>query len=148
MSQEKLVRSPFTINKNTDGASWISADLADVSVFTTILSYSVPLGVAIEITPKNYHFGQYKFTDGTKIVDGDTRILKQNANATESREVWAGSNGIFKDIGDAFQRPNLTAGVMVSTSEKLVIQVKGLGATLDKDLSNYYIECVQIYQEI
>jgi hypothetical protein len=144
-----LVKSPFTIDKNTSGSTWLTADLATVAVWTDALTYAVPLGTAIEITPVNYHFGTYKATDTTTtITAGSTRILKQNANATESREIWQGANGIFKDIGDEFQRPKLRVPVVVNASQKIVVQVYSLGTTLDSVASNYFIECVQYYEEV
>jgi len=149
MNGENLVKSPFTITKNADGATWISADLATTTVFTDALSYAVPLGTAIEILPTNYHFGEYNATDTTtQITAGRTRILKQNANGTESRELWQGPNGIFKDIGDIRQRPNIKIPVVVNASQKLKIQVISLGTTLDSVESDYFIECQQIYEDI
>lgn len=147
--QKGLVKSPFLIDKNTDGTTFLTADLATTTSFTTILSYAVPLGTAVEITPVNYHFGTYKATDTTtQITAGSTRILKQNANATESREIWQGENGIFKDIGDEFQRPKLRVPVVANASQKIVVQVVNLGVTLDSVASNYSIECMQFYEEI
>jgi hypothetical protein len=144
-----LVKSPFTIDKNTDGSTWLSADLATATEWKTILSYAVPLGTAIEVTPVNYHFGDLNATDTTTaITAGMTRIQKQNANGTESREIWSGSNAIFKDIGDEFQRPKLRVPVVVNASQKLVVQVYSLGTTLDSASSNYYVECMQFYEEI
>jgi len=147
--QDGLVKSPFTINKTTDGATWLSADLATSTLWNTILSYAVPLGQAVEIMPINYHFGQYKATDTTTVITaGTTKILKQNSNGAESREIWLGANGIFKDIGDKFQRPNINVPVMINASQKLVVQVYNLGVTLDSVASNYFIEAVQYYEEI
>lgn len=149
MAGQGLVKSPFTIDKNSTGSTWLTADLATVATWTEILNYAVPLGMAIEITPVNYHFGTYKCTDTTTaITAGNTRILKQNANGTESREIWSGANGIFKDIGDEFQRPKLRVPVVVNASQKLVVQVYSLGTTLDSAVSNFTIECVQYYEEI
>lgn len=144
-----LVKSPFLIDKNTTGVTFLAADLVDVTTFTNILSYAVPLGTAVEITPVNYHFGTYNATDTTtQITAGSTRILKQNANGTESREVWQGENGIFKDIGDEFQRPKLRIPVIANASQVLIVQVVNLGTTLDSIASNYSIECMQFYEEI
>lgn len=144
-----LVKSPFTIDKNSTGSTWLSADLATAAAWTEVLNYAVPLGMAIEITPVNYHFGDYNATDTTTaITAGQTRILKQNANGTESREIWSGANGIFKDIGDEFQRPKIRVPVVVNASQKIVVQVYSLGTTLDSASSNYYIECIQYYEEI
>ena len=144
-----LVKSPFTIDKNSTGSTWVTADFATTTTWTTILTYAVPLGMAIEITPVNYHFGDLNATDAsTAITAGNTRILKQNANGTESREIWSGANGIFKDIGDEFQRPKIRVPVVVNASQKIVVQVYSLGVTFDTGSSNYYIECVQYYEEI
>lgn len=144
-----LVSAPFTISKNASGATWLSADLASSTEYVQILSYAVPLGTAIEVQPVNYHFGQYKATDTTTtITAGLTRILKTNATGGETREVWAGSNAIFKDIGDEFQRPKLRVPVVASASQKLVVEVYSLGTTLDSVASDYYIECLQYYEEI
>jgi len=144
-----LVKSPFTIDKNSTGSTWVSADFATADSWTAILTYAVPLGMAIEITPVNYHFGDFNATDAsTAITAGQTRILKQNANGTESREIWSGANGIFKDIGDEFQRPKIRVPVVVNASQKLVVQVYGMGVTFDSGSSNYYIECIQYYEEI
>ena len=144
-----LVKSPFTIDKNSTGSTWLSADLATAAAWTEVLNYAVPLGMAIEITPVNYHFGDYNATDTTTaITAGQTRILKQNANGTESREIWSGANGIFKDIGDEFQRPKIRVPVVVNASQKIVVQVYSLGTTLDSASSNYYLECIQYYEEI
>ena len=147
--QKGLVKSPFTIDKNMDGATWMTADLTAIAEWKTILSYAVPLGMAVEVTPVNYHFGDYKATDlTTQITAGMTRILKQNSNGTESREIWSGANGIFKDIGDEFQRPKIRTPVVVNASQKLVVQVYNLGVTLDSVASNYYLEAIQYYEEI
>ena len=144
-----LVKSPFTIDKNTDGSTWLSADLVTSTDWKTILTYAVPLGMAVEITPVNYHFGDYNATDTTTaITAGNTRILKTNANGTESREIWSGSNGIFKDIGDEFQRPKIRVPVVVNASQKIKVEVYSLGTTLDSATSNYYLEAVQYYEEI
>jgi hypothetical protein len=149
MANEGLVKSPFTISKTSDGSTWISADYATSTDWKTILTYAVPLGMAVEITPINYHFGDYNTTDTTTaITAGATRILKQNANGTESREIWSGSNGIFKDIGDEFQRPKIRVPVVVNASEKIVVQIYSLGTTFDSASSDYYIEAVQYYNEI
>ena len=144
-----LVKSPFTIDKNSTGSTWVSADFATAASWTEVLSYAVPLGMAIEITPVNYHFGDFNCTDAsTAITAGQTRILKQNANGTESREIWSGANGIFKDIGDEFQRPKIRVPVVVNASQKIVVQVYSMGTTFDSASSNYYIECIQYYEEI
>jgi len=144
-----LVKSPFTIDKNSTGSTWVSADFTSADSWTTVLTYAVPLGMAIEITPVNYHFGDYNATDAsTAITAGQTRILKQNANGTESREIWSGANGIFKDIGDEFQRPKIRVPVVVNASQKIVVQVYSMGTTFDSASSNYYIECIQYYEEI
>ena len=143
-----LVKSPFTIYSAVTGATWMTADLATVNAWNTILSYATPLGMAIEITPVNYHFGLLRTTGDTAITAGMTRIMKQNANGTESREIWSGANGIFKDIGDEFQRPKIRVSVIVNASQVLVVQVYGMGTTLDSVYSNFFIECVQYYEEI
>jgi len=144
-----LVKSPFTITKSTDGSTFLSADLADVSVFTDILVYAVPLGQAVRIEPFNYFYGFYYATDATtKITAGQTRILKANSNRTEQREVWLGVNSIFKDIGDKLQRPELRVPVTLNASQKLVVQVKSLGVSLDQGVSDFIIEATQFYEEI
>ena len=144
-----LVKSPFTIDKNSTGSTWVSADFTSADSWTTVLTYAVPLGMAIEITPVNYHFGDFNATDAsTAITAGQTRILKQNANGTESREIWSGANGIFKDIGDEFQRPKIRVPVVVNASQKIVVQVYSMGTTFDSASSNYYLECIQYYEEI
>lgn len=149
MEQKGIVKSPFTITKDSDNSTWLSADLTTQTYYQDILTYSVPLGVAIEVTPVNYHFGTFKATDTTtQITAGTTIIVKQNANGTESRELWAGENGIFKDIGDEFQRPKLRVGVVINASQKIKVQVSSLGTTLDSVASNYSIECLQYYEEI
>jgi len=149
MNEDNLVKSPFTINKNADGSTWLTADLATTTVFTDILSYAVPLGTAIEVMPINYHFGEYNATDTTtQITAGRTRLIKQNANGTESRELWQGPNAIFKDIGDVRQRPNLRIPVVANASQKLKVQVISMGTTLDSVASDYFIECQQIYEDI
>jgi hypothetical protein len=149
MAEKGLVKSPFTIDKTSTGSTFLTADLATAAAWTDILTYAVPLGMAIEITPVNYHFGSYKTTDTTtQITAGMTRVLKQNANYTESRELWSGANGIFKDIGDEFQRPKLRVPVVVNASQVLKVQVYSLGTTLDSIASNFFIECVQYYEEI
>ena len=148
MPEKGLVKSPFTISKNSDGATWLSADTATSTNWFAILTYAVPLGTAIEITPVNYHFGSYKLTDGTAITAGNTKILKKNAAATESRELWSGPNNIFKDIGDEFQRPKIRVPVVATASQKIVVEVYSLGNTLDSASSDYFIECMQYYEEI
>ena len=150
--QNGLVKSPFTIDKTADGVTYLGTDLATESDWNALLTYAVPLGVAIEITPVNYIFGQFYGTGGVTsgdiITGGLTRILKQNANGTESRELWKGANGIFKDIGDEWQRPKVRVPVVVNASQKIVVEVYGLGTTLDVSTSNFFIECVQYYEEI
>ena len=152
MAEKGLVRSPFTISKVTDGVTYVSADFATANSWTAVLTYAVPLGVAIQIDPVNYHFGQYFGTGGVssadKITAGLTRILKQNANGTETRELWSGPNAIFDTIGDKLKRPSINVPVVVNASQQLVVQVYGLGTTLDVSTSNYFIECVQYYEEI
>ena len=144
-----LVKSPFTIDKTTTGSTWMTADLDSEAAWNQVFEYAVPLGTAIEITPVNYHFGDYKDTDTTtQITGGMTRILKKNANNTETREIWAGANGIFKDVGDEFQRPKLRVPVIVNASQKITVEVYSLGTTLDSVCSNYFIECVQYYEAI
>jgi hypothetical protein len=144
-----LVKSPFTIDKTTDGAVFLTADLDSADEWKTMLSYAVPLGTAVEITPVNYIFGNLKATDTTTtITAGSTRILKQNANGTESREIWKGANGIFGDIGDIRKRPQLRVPVMINASQKLVVQVYSLGTTLDSVASDFQVECMQYYEEI
>ena len=146
--QTGLVRSPFTITKIADGVTYLGTDLDTVSDWRTILTFSVPLGVAVEITPVNYIFASLKNTGATAITAGLSRLLKQNANATESRELWSGSNAIFKDIGDEFQRPKVRVPVVASASQKLVWQVYALATTLDVSASDVSIECIQYYEEI
>jgi len=144
-----LVKSPFTINKNADGATWLAADLTAEAAWNQILKYSVPLGTAIEITPINYHFGEYYATDGTTAISaGMSRLLKKNAAGTEVREIWKGANGIFKDIGDIRQRPSLRVPVVLSASQVLAVEVYNLGVILDSVASDYFIECMQYYEEI
>jgi hypothetical protein len=144
-----LVKSPFTISKNSSGATWLSADLASSTLWNAILTYAVPLGVAVEVTPINYHFGAFYATDTTtQITAGNTRILKKNAAATETRELWAGPNKIFKDIGDELQRPKIRVPVVASASQQLVVEVQSLGTTLDSVASDFFIECMQYYEEI
>ena len=144
-----LVKSPFTIDKTTTGSTFMSADLASTTTWTEILNYAVPLGMAVEITPVNYHFGVFKATDTTTtITAGLARILKQNANATETRELWSGPTSIFYNIGDEFQRPKIRVPVVVNASQKLSVQVYSLGTTLDSICSNYLIEAIQYYEEI
>lgn len=148
MANEQVIKSPFTINKNTSGVTYASSDIADSTNWETLLTYSVPLGVGIELTPANYFFADLKTTGATTITAGSSRLVKQNANATETRELWQGANGIFKDIGDEFQRPKLRIGATVSASEKLVFQIYNLGTTLDVSASNVYVECIQFYESI
>ena len=73
---------------------------------------------------------------------------KKNAAATESRELWSGPNNIFKDIGDEFQRPKIRVPVVATASQKIVVEVYSLGNTLDSASSDYFIECMQYYEEI
>jgi hypothetical protein len=150
MANEKgLVKSPFTISKNSTGATWMTADLATSALWNTILTYAVPLGTAIEVTPINYHYGYYYATDTTtQITAGNTRVLKKNAAGTETREMWSGPNKIFKDIGDEFQRPKIRVPVVASASQQIIVEVLSLGTTLDSATSDYFIECMQYYEEI
>jgi hypothetical protein len=149
---QSIVKSPFTIEKNADGVTFIAADLATSTDYKTILTYAVPLGLAIEVTPANYIFGEYFGTGGVTAGDiisaGLSRILKQNANGTDSREMWSGSNKIFGDLGDSRKRPALKVPVVVNASQKIVVQVYSLGTTLDVSTSNFFIECTQYYEEI
>ena len=149
MAEKTLVKSPFTITKGSSGSTFVSADFANSSDWKEILTYAVPLGMAIELTPVNYHFGSYLATDAsTQITAGLTKIEKKNAALSESREIWKGANKIFKDLGDEFQRPKLRVPVMVNASEKIVVSVQSLGTTFDTGSSDYYIECLQYYEEI
>lgn len=149
MPDKALVKSPFTIDKNATGATWLSADLASSSLWTQILAYAVPLGTAVEVTPVNYHFGVYLATDTTTtITAGSTRILKKNAAGTESRQLWSGPNSIFGTISDEFKRPKIRVPVVASASQQIVVEVLSLGTTLDSVVSNYIIECMQYYEEV
>lgn len=152
MAEDGLVRSPFTINKTTTGVTYVAADFADASSWTTILTYAVPLGTAVEITPANYVFGLFYntggVTSGNVITGGLTRILKANATTNETREIWSGSNAIFGSLGDELQRPRLKTGVTVSASQQILVQVYNLGTTLDVSTSNFFIEAVQVYEQI
>lgn len=148
-----LVKSPFTISSSSTGVDWMkssgsTADLVSSALWTEIMKYSVPLGMAVEITPVNFFFGYYLATDAsTAITAGETRILKQNANGTESREIWSGTNKLFKDIGDEFQRPKLRVPALLNASQVLKVEVRSLGTTLDTT-SNFYVECMQYYEEV
>jgi hypothetical protein len=147
-----LVKSPFTISKLAEGVTYLTSDLATADEFKNLLSYSVPLGTAVEITPINYIFGEFYTTAGSTsgnlITAGMTRILKQNSASTESREIWSGSNKIFGDLGDELKRPKLRVPVVMNASQKVVVQVYGLGTTLDVSTSNFFIEATQYYEEI
>lgn len=148
MAEKGLVKSPFTISKTASGSTYVAADFATAASWTQILSYSVPLGTAIEVTPVNYIFGVYKETLNSVITAGLTRILKKNAANTESREIFSGPNSIFKDIGDEFQRPKVRVPVVLSASQLLVVEVYSLGTTLDVSQSDFFVECMQYYEEI
>lgn len=147
-----LVRSPFTIDKNTTGVTYVANDFATASTYTTILTYAVPLGMAVEITPQNYIFGQYfttaGVTSGNIITAGTTLILKANATGAETREIFKGSNAIFGSLGDELQRPRLKTSVLVNASQQLIVQVANMGTTLDVSVSNFFVEATQIYEEI
>ena len=152
MATARLVRAPFTIDKNTSGVTYIASDLATSTEYVDVLSYSVPLGMAVEVTPANYLFGQYfntaGATSGNIISAGTTIVVKKNASNAESRELWKGSNAIFGALGNELERPRFKTGVTVSASEKLVVQVANLGVTLDVSTSNVFIEAVQVYEAI
>lgn len=143
-----LVKSPFTISKIASGVTFASTDISTSSRWEDLLTYAVPLGTAVEITPVNYMFATLKNTGGTAITAGMSRLVKTNAAETEEREIWSGSNGIFKDIGDEFQRPKIRVPVIVNSSQKLKFQVYSLGTTLDVSESNVLVEAVQYYEEI
>ena len=147
-----LVKSPFTIEKNAEGVTYLTQDLASADEWKTVLTYAVPLGMAIEITPINYIFGEFYNTGGVAagnvISAGLTRVLKSNANGTESREIWSGSNKIFGDLGDELKRPKLRVPVVVNASQRILVQVYGLGTTLDVSESNFFLEATQYYEEI
>lgn len=151
-TKQGLVKSPFTIEKNADGVTYLGTDLVTADEWKQILVYSVPLGMAIEITPANYIFGEYYGTGGVTASDiiaaGLSRVLKKNANGTESREIWSGSNKIFGDLGDELKRPKLKVPVVVNASQKIAVEVYGLGTTLDVSTSNFFIEATQYYEEI
>jgi len=68
-AKQGLVKSPFTIEKNTDGVTYLTSDLDTADEWKTILTYAVPLGMAIEVTPVNYIFGEYYGTGG--VTSGD-----------------------------------------------------------------------------
>lgn len=149
MEQKGLTSSPFTIGKTATGVTYLTADLATSASWQDILSYAVPLGVAVEITPVNYIFGQYYATDTTtKITAGLTRLVKQNANGSESKELWSGPNAIFLAVGDEFQRPKVRVPVQVNASQVIKAQVYNLGTTLDSIASDFLIECMQYYEKI
>lgn len=143
-----LVKAPFTISKITSGVTYLGTDLDTAARWEDLLTYDVPLGTAVEITPVNYLFATLKNTGGTAITAGNSRLVKTNAAGTEERELWQGSNGIFKDIGDEFQRPKIRVPVVVNSSQKVKFQVYSLGTTLDVSTSDVLIECVQYYEEI
>lgn len=149
MANDNLVRTPFTISKSTDGVVYASTDIEDSTVASTLLTYSVPLGMAVQIAPENYVFGQYLNTSAAVIAFGETIISKSNATGAESREIFRGSNGIFGNIGDEFKRPRLGVGVLVNASEKLIVQVVSVGAVdLDVSASNFFIQATQVYEQI
>lgn len=152
MAQPDVQMSPITIDKNTDGVTYASADITDASTYSTLLTYKVPLGVAIEITPSNYIFGQYYGTGGTTSGDiisaGSTKIEKKNATGASSIEIFKGSNGIFGDIGDELKRPRLKTKVLVNSSEQIIVSVVNTGTTLDVSSSNFSLEGVQIYNRV
>lgn len=145
----EATKSPFTIGKTATGVTWLSADLATASSWQDVLTYAVPLGTAVEITPVNYIYGQFYATDTTtKITAGLTRVLKQNANGSQSKELWSGPNAIFKDVGDEFQRPKLRVPVLANASQVIKVQVYSLGVTLDSAVSDFLIECMQYYEAL
>ncbi len=144
-----LVQAPFTITKNSSGSTFLSGDLGNSATYQDVLVYAVPLGQAIKIEPFHYFFGFYYATDTTtKITAGTTRMQKCNSTRDENRTLWEGSNAIFKDVGDERQRPKLTIQVVLSASEKLAIQVANLATTLDQGVSDFHIQCWQVYQQI
>ena len=148
-SNTGLVKAPFTITKSSDASTFLSADLASSATFQDILVYAVPLGQALKIEPFHYFFGFYYATDTTtKITAGETKLVKANSTRDENRTIWQGANSIFKDVGDEQQRPKLRVPVTLSSSEKLVVQVKSLGTTLDQGVSDFNMECFQIYEQI
>ena len=55
---------------------------------------------------------------------------------------------IFGDLGDELKRPKLKTPVVVNASQKIVVDVYGLGADLDVCTSNFFIEATQYYEEI
>jgi hypothetical protein len=151
--QEGLVSAPFTLSKSTDDVAWmVNGDIDPSSNYETIFSYSVPLGTAIQILPRNYIFGFYydtvASTEGNLIKTGETRLTKSNANGSDTRQFWAGQNNIFKDVGDVRQRPSITIPLLANASQKINVQIKGMGTTLDKDYSDFFIECIQFYEKI
>ena len=150
--QAGLTKSPFTITKATTGVTWLTANPATATTYQTILTYAVPLGMAVEITPVKYFFGFLYGTGGVtagdKITAGTSKIIKQNANGTQSREIWSGSNSIFLQVGDAFQRPQIRVPVVVNASQQIVVQVASLGTTLSSTNSDFHIESMQYYEEI
>lgn len=149
MAENNLVKSPFTISKAANGATWLSADLATTTTWTAVLTFAVPLGTAVEVTPINYHFGYFYATDTTtQITAGQTRIFKKNAAGTESRQLWAGPNAIFNTIGDEFKRPKIRVPVTAGASQQIVVEVYSLGTTLDSVASDYFIECMQYYEQV
>ena len=143
-----LVKSPFTITKISSGVTYTGTDIDTSSRWEDLLSYDVPLGTAVEVTPVNYIFASLLTTAAAAITAGYSRVIKTNAADTETRELWSGSNGIFKDIGDEFQRPKIRVPVVANSSQKLKFQVYALGTTLDVSASDVFIECVQYYEEI
>lgn len=143
-----LMQSPFTISKITTGSTWLTANLATSSLWTTINTYAVPLGTAIQVTPQNYLFFTLKDTGASAITAGNSRVVKANANATNTVELWSGPNTIFKDIGDALQRPYIRVPVTANASEQLLFQVYSLGTTLASTNSDVFLECMQFYAPV
>lgn len=143
-----LMKSPATITKISTGSTWLTADLSTASRWETILTFAVPLGLAYEVNPSNYFFANLDDTAGTAVTGGYVRLVKANANQSNTIELWAGPSLIFKDIGDALQRPNIKVPVTVNASEVLLVQVYSLGTTLDSVTSDVYIEAMQYYAPV
>jgi len=152
MPQNNLVRTPFTVDKNTEGVTYASTDLAGTATQQQLLKYSIPLGLVVEITPANYLFGEFYGTGGVTAADiiasGQTIIEKRNATGAASREIWKGSNGIFGDIGDELKRPRFKTTVQVNASQQIVVNVINMATTLDVSTSNFYLEANQIFEDL
>lgn len=142
-----LVAAPVTITESNDDVTKVSDGVA--SAWTMVMYYKVPLGVAIELRPKNYFYIDWKDTAGNDHTNsGSFKLTKSNANNTEEREIVAGPNSIFGgNIYDRQEQPRITLPVTLNASQRLNLWINS-ALIADKDLTTFAVEGMQFYEQV